>query len=107
MALAIAGLTLTVLGKNAHFKISAEKIEVSRLLEWSSRAYSITAIKEINHIRNPDPEDNEVFKPYYEIVFDDGYTWNSKMDLREPKGSDEQVFIEVSKYAGKAIREVY
>lgn len=103
--LASVGLTLIVLGKNACFKISPEKIVVSRLFEWSSREYPVRAITEIIHVQLPGPEDNETFKPYYELVFSDGYRWNTRMDMREPQDSDDRVFEQIAEFAGTTIRE--
>lgn len=95
--LTIIGVTLNYLGRNSHFKISSKEIKVSRLFEMSSQEFKLDQIREINHILTfTAPNGNIVNKPHYEIIFTNGYTWNTKMDLREPKIEDDKIFQELS-----------
>jgi hypothetical protein len=94
---AILGVTLNYLGRNSHFKINSTKIEVSRLLEMSSQEFELNEIREIKYILTfTAPNGNIVNKPHYEIIFKNGYIWNTRMDLREPQDDDDKIFKELS-----------
>jgi len=95
------------LGKNVAFKIYPDRIRVSRLYEISSKVYSMDKINEINHrLTFIAPNGNRVDMPHFEIVFEDGYSWNTIMDMREPQEIDGEAFLEISNYSGKPINEI-
>lgn len=107
VVLGILGIVLIRLGDNAEFKVYSEKIEVSRLFEMSSKEYPMNQVKEINHrLTLIAPNGNKVNKPHYEIVFKDGYSWSTILDIREPKKSDDEAFLNISKNSGVKIRGI-
>ncbi len=104
LLLALTGLVFMNLGRNAHFDVSPTEIKVSRLFELHSTLYSMDQINEITHYAYLEaPNGNMVFKPHYEILFDDGRIWNTTVDIREPEDRDDEVFEKISKWSGVEI----
>ncbi len=102
----IAAATLTLLSQRAHFKVFENRIEVSRLLEWSSHVFEYEEIKALNYrLSFIAPSGKVVYRPHFEIVFDGDYYWNTRIDLREPDEQDAEVFQYISSRAEIKIEE--
>ena len=102
--LSISGIALTYLASKSYFKITDNGIAVSRLFELAEHNYNYKDIKEIKHEMGYSALLRAVHKPHYEIIFNDGYRWNTIMDFREPRKEDKAVFEELSELADKEIR---